>query len=164
MAAFCPIMQFHSEFNHHREPCNDRTPWNIERQTGDTRVISIFRKFANIRTLLIPYLENEALEAIKSGRPLMAGLFFDFAQDQEIWKAPYQYLLGRYLLVAPVVEPGVTTWKVYLPEGIWIDFWSKSKFNGKNWIDFEVPIDCIPIFIKIGAPKWILNQLWGDSI
>lgn len=164
MAAFCPIMQFHSEFNHHREPSNDRTPWNIERQTGDTRVISIFRKFANIRTLLIPYLENEAQEAIKSGRPLMAGLFFDFAQDQEIWKAPYQYLLGRYLLVAPVVEPGVTTWKIYLPEGTWIDFWSKSKFIGKSWIDFEVPIDCIPIFIKMGAPTWMLNQLWSGSI
>ena len=38
MACLCPIMQYHSEFNHHRQPCRDRTPWNIAERTGDTSV------------------------------------------------------------------------------------------------------------------------------
>ena len=160
MATFCPIMQFHSEFNHHKEPSNDRSPWNIERQTGDTRVVSIFRKFLGIRTLLIPYLEIEGREAIASGRPLMAGLFFDFPADQEIWKAPSQYMLGRFLLVAPVSDSGTKSLKVYLPEGIWIDFWNKSKYFGEQWIEIETPLDRIPVFIKDDAPQWLVNQSW----
>ena len=160
MATFCPIMQFHSEFNHHREPSNDRSPWNIEKQTRDTRVVSIFRKFLAIRTSLIPYLEIEGQEAIASGRPLMAGLFFDFPADQEIWKAPSQYMLGRFLLVAPVSDSGAKSLKVYLPEGIWLDFWDKSKYIGEQWIEIETPLDRIPVFIKADAPQWLVNQSW----
>ncbi|MCY7405583.1 MAG: hypothetical protein LH475_13345 [Cryobacterium sp.] len=36
-SAFVPIMQYHSEFNHHRTPSVDRTPWNIAERTGDDR-------------------------------------------------------------------------------------------------------------------------------
>ena len=164
MATFCPIMQFHSEFNHHREPSNDRSPWNIAEQTGDTHVLPIFREFTNIRTSLIPYLENEGHEAIKSGRPLMTGLFFDYADDQEIWNAEYEYMLGRYLLVAPVMEPGATTWKVYLPEGSWIGFWDKDVRQGKQWIDIQAPLDRIPVFIKADAPESLTSQILGLAV
>lgn len=157
MATFCPIMQFHSEFNHHREPSNDRSPWNIGKQTGDDRVLPIFRKFLDIRNSLIPYLEIEGREAIASGRPLMAGLFFDHPDDQEIWKAPSQYMLGRYLLVAPVSAPGSTSMKVYLPNGHWFDFWDKTEFDGGKWIEVDTPIDSIPVFIKSDSSNWIIN-------
>ena len=56
MAAFCPIMQYHSEFNHHRVPSRDRTPWNIAERTGDPRVLPTYRAFARLREALVPYL------------------------------------------------------------------------------------------------------------
>lgn len=155
MAAFCPIMQFHSEFNHHREPSNDRSPWNIAIQNGDPEVVTIFREFTNLRNSLIPYLAQEGEVAINSGRPLMAGLFFDHGDDPEIWNAPYQYMLGRYLLIAPVTEPGVMRAKVYLPEGKWMDFWSREKFEGKRWMEIDAPLDRLPVFIHEDAPDWI---------
>jgi alpha-glucosidase (family GH31 glycosyl hydrolase) len=155
MATFCPIMQFHSEFNHHREPSNDRTPWNIAEQNSDPEVITIFRAFVDIRTSLIPYLTEEGGVAIRSGRPLMAGLFFDYSDDLEIWNAPYQYMLGRYLLVAPVINPGLKQAQVYLPEGNWMDFWSAEKFAGKQWTEVEAPLNRIPVFIHQDAPAWI---------
>jgi len=52
----------------------------------------------------------------------MRPLLFDYADDQRIWDWPRQWLLGDDLLVAPVTEPGVTTWPVYLPAGDWTDF------------------------------------------
>ncbi|MBI3429880.1 MAG: glycoside hydrolase family 31, partial [Actinobacteria bacterium] len=64
MATFCPIMQFHSEFNHHREPSNDRSPWNIAEQSGEPEVLSIFRDFVAIRKALLPYLVEEVGGAI----------------------------------------------------------------------------------------------------
>ena len=156
MATFCPIMQFHSEFNHHRTPSNDRSPWNIAEQTGDENVIPIFREFTKVRTGLIPYLEREGEEAIKTGRPLMAGLFFDYPLDAEIWKAPYQYMLGRYLLIAPITEPGATSWKVYLPVGDWTDFWNGQTRPGSQWIDVDAPLDRIPVFVKANVSEGLI--------
>ncbi len=157
MASFCPIMQFHSEFNHHRSPSNDRTPWNIAEQSGDSKVVPIFRDFIKVRKTLIPYLEQEGKEAIASGRPLMAGLFFDYATDSEIWSAQYQYMLGRYLLVAPVVRAGATKQRVYLPEGDWMDFWERDSIIGGRWIEVDTPIDRIPVFIRSETPDWVFE-------
>jgi alpha-glucosidase (family GH31 glycosyl hydrolase) len=155
MATFCPIMQFHSEFNHHRQPSNDRSPWNIATQNGDPEVLTTFREFAEVRKSLIPYLAQEGEVAISSGRPLMAGLFFDYFTDPEIWNAPYQYMLGRYLLVAPITQPGITRTKVYLPEGNWMDFWDIKKYVGNQWIEVNVPLNRIAVFIHQDAPDWI---------
>lgn len=153
MATFCPIMQFHSEYNHHRNPSNDRSPWNIAEQTGNPEVLSVFRHFSEIRKRLLLYLAQEGEIAIEIGRPLMAGLFFDYAHDDSIWDVPYQYMLGRSLLIAPVIAEGVTSLRVYLPEGDWIDFWNGKKRTGKQWINVETPIDRIPVFIKADAPE-----------
>lgn len=59
-AAFMPIMQYHSEFNHHREPLRDRTPWNVAERTGDERVVPVFRRLAELRERLVPYLAEQA--------------------------------------------------------------------------------------------------------
>ena len=55
-STFVPIMQYHSEFNHHRTPSRDRTPWNLAEQTGDERVLEVFRGFAQLRERLVHYL------------------------------------------------------------------------------------------------------------
>ena len=56
MAALCPIMQYHSEFNQHRRPSNDRTPWNLAERHGDQRAIDLYRRFAVLRDRLSPWL------------------------------------------------------------------------------------------------------------
>ena len=43
MAAFCPIMQYHSEYRAPGTPSKDRTPWHIQARSGDERVIPIYR-------------------------------------------------------------------------------------------------------------------------
>lgn len=160
MATFCPIMQFHSEFNHHQIPSNDRTPWNIAEQNGDPKVISIFRSFASLRKRLIPYLSSEGEKAIETGRPLMAGLFFDYFDDEEIWKVPYQYMLGTSLLIAPVTEPNARGLNVYLPEGKWINLWSDEEFSGRQWIHVDTPLDEIPVFVASAKSQEIKGLLF----
>ena len=63
-STFVPIMQYHSEFNHHRRPSRDRTPWNIAERTGDERVIPLVRRFTHLRERLVPYLAHSAAIAI----------------------------------------------------------------------------------------------------
>jgi alpha-glucosidase (family GH31 glycosyl hydrolase) len=148
MAVFCPLMQYHSEFNHHRRPSRDRTPWNIAERTGDRRVIPVYREFARLRERLVPYLAAEGRRAIRSGFPLMRALCFDWPADPSIWEYPMQYLLGDSLLVAPIVRPGVKTWDVYLPAGEWRDAWTGQRFRGREIVRSDAPLDRIPVFVR----------------
>jgi alpha-glucosidase (family GH31 glycosyl hydrolase) len=151
MAAFCPIMQYHSEYNARRTPCRDRTPWNIQARTGDLRVVPTYRKFANLRLNLLPYIYSEAAKGVESGLPLMKALFVEHPRDDQWREFPYQYYFGDQLLVAPVVEPGVGTAWVYVPPGSWYDFWTGRLVSGGQAIEHPAPIDQIPVFAKAGA-------------
>jgi alpha-glucosidase (family GH31 glycosyl hydrolase) len=162
MAAFCPIMQYHSEFNQHREPCRDRTPWNVQARTGDEQVIPIFRWFVNVRHNLMPYIWQEAQHAARTGQPMMRAL--------ALWQrdaSPYHYFFGRDLLVCPVVEAGVTTWPVDLPEGDWIDFWTHERCAGGRTAQVPAPLDRIPVFVRAGAAipvAWGAGRRWGEFV
>jgi alpha-glucosidase (family GH31 glycosyl hydrolase) len=162
MAAFCPIMQYHSEFNQHREPCHDRTPWNIQARTGDERVIPAFRHFVNTRHNLMPYIWQEAQHAARTGQPVMRAL--------GLWHraaSPYQYFFGRDLLVCPVVEEGAETWSAYLPDGDWRDLWTGDRFAGGRHVRVPAPLDRIPVFVRAGAAipvAWGANRQWGEYV
>jgi alpha-glucosidase (family GH31 glycosyl hydrolase) len=145
-ACFAPIMQYHSEY-HQREPSRDRTPWNVAEQTGDPRVLDVYRRFAQLRMRLQPYLRAQARLSVSTGKPLMRALFFEVDDDERSWEFPYQYLLGDDLLVAPVVEPGVEERRLYLPRGEWVDAWSGEDFVGPTVTTSAAPIDRIPVYI-----------------
>lgn len=151
MATFCPVMQYHSDYNARRKPSRDRTPWNIQARTGDEDVIPTFRRFANLRMNLLPYITSEAHYAAESGRPLMRALPLEFPGDRMVRDYPYQYMFGRELLVAPVVEPERERWPVYLPPGEWYDFWSGARFDGNQVIDVAAQWNEAPVFVRAGS-------------
>ncbi|MBZ2195378.1 glycoside hydrolase family 31 protein [Occultella gossypii] len=150
-SAFMPIMQYHSEFNHHRRPLRDRTPWYVAEVNDDPDVVAQFREVAHLRERLVPYLTAQARVAIETGRPLMRGLFFDHADDPEIWRWPLQFGLGDDLLVHPVTEPGATTWQTYLPAGDWVDAWTGEAHHGRATITREVPPAVVPVYVRASA-------------
>jgi len=162
MAAFCPIMQYHSEFNHHRRPSNDRTPWNVAERTGDPGVITTFRRYAVLRERLVQYLATQARRSVASGRPLMRALCFDWPDDPTIWAYPLEYLLGEDLLIAPVTESGATDWEVYLPDGDWVDAWTGERRSGPARIVQPVPVDLIPVYIRAAAAD-ALRRIWDST-
>jgi 1,3-alpha-isomaltosidase len=148
-ACFAPIMQYHSEFNHHREPSIDRTPWNVAERTGDDSVLAVFRRFAKLREELAPYLVSQARVSLQTGRPLMRALCFDHPQDEAVWSWPHQWMLGDDLLVAPVIEPGAASWRVYLPEGEWIDYFTGARHTGQAVVERPAPLDEIPVYRRV---------------
>jgi alpha-D-xyloside xylohydrolase len=151
MAALCPLMQYHSEYTPPGAPSKDRTPWRIQEHSGDERVIPLYRHFAWLRINLLPYLLREAAHAVASGEPLMRALLLDHPGDQLTWQIADQYRLGRDLLVAPVVEEGATTRRLYLPAGQWHDLWSGQAYAGAQWVEVAAPLDRIPAFVRAGA-------------
>ncbi len=162
VATFCPIMQYHAEFNHHRLPSGDRTPWNIAERSGDPRVVPTFRRFAELRERLLPYLTSQARLAVERRLPMMRALFFDWPDDPEIWRHPYQYLLGDHLLIAPVVETGVERSPVYLPAGDWVDAWTEEHIRGPVLLDRSVPLNEIPVYVRAGAIRDLIKAFTRD--
>ncbi|TRZ53031.1 glycoside hydrolase family 31 protein [bacterium] len=150
-SVFCPIMQYHSDVNTGRKSSRDRTPWNIQEQTGDSDVIPIFQHLTNLRMNLIPYILGEAHASSQSGLPLMRALPLEYPADATCREFPYEYMFGEALLVAPIVEPGKKTWQVYLPEGDWRDLWTSEMYTGLQVIETPTPLSRIPVFQRKGT-------------
>lgn len=156
MAAFCPIMQYHSEHNEHRTPLADRTPWNVADHHDDPDVTAIYSFYARWRMNLIPYLFGLGEEASRTGLPMMRAMAIEFPTDPVSCAIDDQFLLGSDLLVAPVLEPGVDARRTYVPAGDWRDLWTGVPIPS-GWTMAPAPIDTIPAFVRGGTcvPLWM---------
>jgi len=160
-ATFMPVMQYHSEFNHHRPPARDRTPWWVAEQHDAPYVVPVFRRFAHLRERLVEYLAEAARVAIVTGRPLLRPLFFDDRAAPEAWDHPLQWRLGDDLLVSPVTDPGADTWVTWLPPGEWVDVWTGELLAGDGVVERAVPLTEIPVYAR--AEAWpVLAPLFAD--
>lgn len=110
VAMLCPIMQYHAEYNHHRTPSRDRTPWNIAERHDDPGVLDTYRRFAKIRDRLVGYLAEQYHAGVDRGLPLMRALALHWPDDRRIWSHPYQYLLGaNFPSTADEWQPGANS-------------------------------------------------------
>lgn len=150
-SVFCPIMQYHSDVNRSERTSRDRTPWNIQKQTGDNRVIPVFRKFANLRMNLLPYVLDQVRLSSKSGLPLMKIMGLVYPHDPVCRKYASQYFFGEDLLVAPVTSEGTEDLPIYLPEGNWRDFWTGQIIKGPAEMVVNVPMDRIAVYQRQGT-------------
>jgi alpha-D-xyloside xylohydrolase len=118
-----------------------REPWVY----GD-EAVAIVREFARLRYRLLPYLWGLAHEAL-AGVPVARPLFLEFPDDPLAPQVDLEYMLGPYLLVAPVFDDGGRR-QVYLPSGQWFDFWTNQEIAGPTWRDMEVPLERVPLFVR----------------
>ncbi|MEW1841979.1 TIM-barrel domain-containing protein [Nonomuraea angiospora] len=103
-----------------------------------------------LRYRLMPYIYTAAVEAARTGAPMMRALCVDHPDDPVAWQADLQYLLGRDLLVAPMTAPEGTR-QVYLPRGTWVDYWTGEVLEGSRYVTVGKPLDQIPLFVRYGA-------------
>lgn len=150
MATFAPVMQFHSE-KANPSSSEARTPWNVQARTGDTSVISTFRKFANVRMNLLPYIYTEAKRSADTGVPMMRAMNIDFPNDTMAASQEMQYMFGDQLLVAPITTQGATSKDVYIPAGEWYDLWYNGRFTGPATKTYNAGTNTIPVYVRPGA-------------
>lgn len=148
MAAFCPVMQYHAEskgqFN------MDWTPWNIAERTQTFEVLTIYKKFADLRMNLLPYIYKQAQISSSSGEPLMRALLLDYPEDAAASKIETQYLFGQALLVAPILEEGHRELEVYFPPGSWVSFFNEHEgpIDCGQSLTIEAELAHIPVYIR----------------
>jgi alpha-glucosidase len=117
---------------------------------------SQIRAAIELRYRLLPYLYAAFLESSRTGAPVQRPLVFDHQDDATVLDVDDEYLLGRDLLVAPVMEPGMTARQVYLPEGGWVDWYDDTVHAGERFIIASTPMDRIPLYARAGSvvPMW----------
>jgi alpha-glucosidase len=81
----------------------------------------------------------------------MRPLLLEFPDDPLAVEENDEYLFGNDLLVAPVTQDGETSRQVYLPRGVWYDFWTDRRYVGPASIGVAAPMERIPLFIRGGA-------------
>src|SRR5688572_4437063 len=117
---------------------------------------SQIREAIELRYRLLPYLYGAFLESSRTGAPVQRPLVFDHQDDATVLELDDEYLLGRDLLVAPVMEPGMTARQVYLPSGGWVDWYDDTVLTGGRFVIASTPMDRIPLYARAGSvvPMW----------
>lgn len=134
---FCSHARMHGD--------SPREPWVF----GD-QALDIVRRFVQLRYALFPYLYSTAHEASRSGLPVIRAMPLAFPEDPNTYDKDLQYMLGAWLLVAPIyTESDERT--VYLPAGKWVDYWTNQVYHGETNIRVHAPLDTMPLFVRGGA-------------
>ncbi|MCQ5178435.1 glycoside hydrolase family 31 protein, partial [Faecalibacterium prausnitzii] len=64
-----------------------------------------------------------------TGVPVMRPLVMEYPDDPNVLNLFDQFLVGEHLLVAPITLPSTYHRVVYLPKGIWYDYWTNKKYE-----------------------------------
>ena len=159
--AFCPLFRSHGRNWHLRLPWGwnggDGGPPETARFTPDPkelanpRVEPILRRYLELRYRLLPYIYTAVRECAETGLPPMRALWLHHPDDPDAVRRGDQFLWGRDILVSPVVEKGATNRRLYLPRGLWHDFWTEERLAGGREIDRPVDLATMPLHVRAGA-------------
>ena len=138
MNVFSPLMRFHE----------GNQPWNNQQFDCDEEALLHLAKMASLHQELKPYIKQCVEEASQTGLPVMRPLFY-YYDEERAYTERFEYLLGRDMLVAPVLDEGATTREVYLPKDHWVHFFTKEEYEG-GVVTVDAPLGQIPVFIRKG--------------
>lgn len=136
---FSPVFRPHAQDNIAPEPVFHADP-----------VKSIARKFIQLRYDMLPYNYSLAFENALNGTPLMRPLAMEYSESSWFENAD-SYLWGDALLVSPVTSPDQTQWATALPKGVWFDFFSNTKYQGGQTVEYPLTQENFPVWVKAGS-------------
>ncbi len=119
-----------------------RVPWSF----GE-KALEIFRKYAKLRYRLLPYIYSQSYVATRTGLPLMRAMVLEFQEDPNCHNIEDQYMFGDSFLVAPICYPSGKR-PVYLPRGLWFDYWTGKEYVGPAILHLDPPIDVLPLYVR----------------
>jgi alpha-D-xyloside xylohydrolase len=133
-----------------------REPWHYP------AIAPIVKRWWRLRYMLLPYIVEQAETCTKTGWPMLRALLMHHPDDRQVWHIDDEYYFGSEFLVCPVMnatphsdqrsENGEGKRDIYLPEGLWVNFFTGERLEGGRWYyGVDVPLDQMPVFVRPGA-------------
>lgn len=139
LCCFSPLMRSHE---------GNRPDANF--QIADSEdMLSHVARMANIHSCLGPYIRSIFEEYYAKGTPLMRPLFYHY-DEEGLKNIEDEYLLGRDILVAPVLNEGETIRRFVLPGDEWLHLFTGERYEG-GIAEVDAPMGRPPVFIRAGS-------------
>ena len=144
---FSPINRLHSSSSEF----NGKEPWRFKKEVHDTMC-----EFLRLRHRLLPYLYTMNHRAWAEGEPICQPMYYAYPENWDAYGRKNEYFFGSELIAAPVTTArienlNVAKTKVWLPEGLWFDFFTDTVYQGGRNQNMYRSIDQIPVLAKAGA-------------
>lgn len=142
-AAFVPIDRVHGDIGEKRQP------W-VYGPIAELAALKALR----LRYSLLPYIYSYERLATESGAGVVRPLFWLFPDDLKLANEGSSWMFGDALLVSPVVTPEETKHSVYLPAGVWYDYFHGMKLEGGRTINYAIDPgtwEDIPLYVRAGS-------------
>ena len=111
----------------------------------------IIREYLKLRYRLLPFLYTMLEEAHRTGVPLFRPLLLNFQDDPDALNARRRVHGGRRPARRAGLAAGRGGRHVYLPEGVWIDYWTGARHAGRTTLRVAAPLETVPFFVRAGA-------------
>ena len=141
MGVFHPFCRVHSSGDE-----NEQEPWSF-----GNPYTAVAKKFIELRYRILPYIYTLFEEHTRSGAPMLRSLPYLNDQDPEGFHRAEEFGLGDALFTCPINKPGVEGRWLYLPEGLWYDFWTNAPIHGGDEVWVDAPLESTPLFAKGGT-------------
>ncbi|EOE6861646.1 TIM-barrel domain-containing protein [Cronobacter dublinensis] len=131
--------------------------WNDDHTVNEPwmypAVTPAIRSAIELRYRLLPYLYTLLWQAHADDEPMLRPTFLDHEHDAQTFRECDEFMLGRDLLVASVVEPGARTRTLWLPANDhgWYDFHTGSWYAGGQQVTLDAPLERLPLLVRAGA-------------
>ena len=155
LGAFQPLFR-----NHTHKDSADQEPW-----VHGAEQEAIRRRYIELRYRLLPYIYTGVEAMTRTGIPLMRPVFLEYPQAEEFYDENREFLFGGDLLIAPVVQETLDSYKVKFPPGEWYDYWSSELVAARQPLEVKPALDVVPIFVRAGAilPQQPLVQSTSET-
>lgn len=156
---FSPILRIHS--TNYDFVCKE--PWNYGIHTH-LAVSEMLR----LRHMLFPYIYTMNYRVYKDNVALCQPIYHYYPEEESAYKFKNEYFFGSEMIVAPATEKTdkitkLTATELWLPNGIWIDFFNGLVYNGGREFKVYRDLDSFPVFCKAGGIVPMNSHIKGDN-
>ena len=157
LGVFSPINRLHSSCN----IFNGKEPWRYGEETH-----RVMNQFLRLRHRLIPYLYTMNHRAWSECRALVEPMYYEAPMEEAAYHVPNEYHFGTELIVAPITSPrlrgiNMGKTKAWLPQGLWVDFFTGLVYRGGREIELFRSLDTMPVFGKAGGIVPLSDCIFG---